>query len=289
MFSQGIALTLFFGYPRQTQPLILQDLRSVDPEAISRGIYVAGQMHESDVPDLFDDLKRISFSDGPCADEALQSLVWYSLNSRLHGLGTYVAPSSRALDLVGVLVPRFQKQPERYVQALRELLHFAAAPKALLADLESRDANLRRNALIALADNKEPIPTRYILELAADRDPKMRAWSVGLGFEKRRSDFTLLKPTLAKLMYDPEFDVRLAATKNFGAQGDSICASPLLGLLKEVYRTGNFEFFTLAMSADAVAHQKFGFVSVTERVPLQNGRNEAALKRYANWVRLREQ
>jgi hypothetical protein len=158
----------------------------------------------------------------------------------------------------------------------------------LLADLDSSDANLRRNALFALTDNKEPIPNRYILQLAADRDPKMRALSIGLGFEKRRSDFSLLKPTFAKLMYDPEFDVRLAATKNFAAQGDPICASPLLGLLKEVYRTGNGEFFTLAMSADAVAHQKFGFDSGTERVPLQNERNEAALKRYANWARLRE-
>jgi hypothetical protein len=218
MFSQGIALGLFIGYPQQTQPLILQDLRSADPEAISRGIYVAGHMQESAFPDLFDDLQRVS----------------------------------------------------------------------LLSDLDSSDANLRRNALFALGDNKEPIPTRYILQLAADRDPKMRAWSIGLGFEKRRSDFSLLKPTLAKLMYDPEFDVRLAATKNFAAQGDPICVSPLLGLLKEVYRTGNGEFFTLAMSADAVAHQKFGFDSGTERVPMQNERNEAALKRYANWVRLRE-
>jgi hypothetical protein len=288
MFSQGIALALFIGYPRLTQPLILQDLRSADPEAISRGIYVAGRMQESAFPDLFDDLKRISFSDGPCADEALQSLVSYSLNFGFPILGTSVVPSSRALDLVPLLVPRFQKQPERYGRSLRELLRFAPPPKALLADLDSSDANLRRNALFALADNKEPIPTRYILQLAADRDPKMRAWSIGLGFEKRRSDFSLLKPTLAKLMYDPEFDVRLAATKNFAAQGDPISASPLLGLLKEVYRTGNGEFFTLAMSADAVAHQKFGFDSGTERVPLQNERNEGALKRYANWVRLRE-
>jgi hypothetical protein len=146
------------------------------------------------------------------------------------------------LDLVPLLVPRFQKQPERYVGSLRELLRFAPPPKALLADLDSSDANHRRNALFALADDKEPIPTRYILQLATDRDPKMRAWSIGLGFEKRRSD----------------------------------------------YRTGNGEFFTLAMSADTVAHQKFGFDSGTERVPMQNERNEAALKRYANWVRLRE-
>lgn len=288
MFSQGIALTLFIGYPQQTQPLILQDLRSLDPEAISRGIYVAGHMRESAFPDLFDDLRRISFSDGPCADEALQNLVGYSLNFQSPILGTSVVPSSRALDLVPLLVPRFQKQPERYARSLRELLRFAPAPKTLLADLDSSDANLRRNALFALADNKEPIATRYILQLAADRDPKIRAWSIGLGFEKRRSDFSLLKPTLAKLMYDPEFDVRLAATKNFAAQGDPICASPLLGLLKEAYRTGNGEFFTLAMSADAVAHQKFGFDSGTERVPLQNERNEAALKRYSNWVRLRK-
>lgn len=46
MFSQGIALALFIGYPQQTQPLILQDLRSTDPEAISRGIYVAGRMQD---------------------------------------------------------------------------------------------------------------------------------------------------------------------------------------------------------------------------------------------------
>ena len=196
---------------------------------------------------------------------------------------------AEGLDLVPQLVPRFQKQPERYARPLGELLRFAPAPKALLADLDSSDANLRRNALVALADNKEPIPTRYVLELAADHDPKMRVWSIGLGFEERRSDFSLLKPTLAKLMYDPEFEVRLAATKEFAAQRDPICASPLLGLLKEVYRTGNGEFFTLAGSADYVAHQKFGFDSGTERVPLRNERNEAALKRYANWVRLRDQ
>jgi hypothetical protein len=71
MFSQGIALGLFIGYPQQTQPLILQDLRSAEPEAISRGIYVTGQMQESAFSDLFEDLKRISFTDGPCADEAL--------------------------------------------------------------------------------------------------------------------------------------------------------------------------------------------------------------------------
>jgi hypothetical protein len=75
MFSQGIALALFIGYPQQTQPLILQDLRSADREAISRAIYVAGQMQESAFPDLFDDLKRISFSHGPCADEAPQNLA----------------------------------------------------------------------------------------------------------------------------------------------------------------------------------------------------------------------
>src|SRR6266852_7107830 len=287
MFSQSIALTVFIGYPQQTQPLILQDLRSTDPEAISRGIYVAGEMQESAFPDLFDDLKKISFSDGPCADEALKSLVSYSLNFRFPILGISVPPSSKALELVPLLVPRFQKQPERYARALRDLLRFAPAPKALLADLDSSDANLRRNALFALADNKEPIPTRYVLELAADRDPKMRAWSIGLGFEKRRSDFSQLKPTLAKLMYDPEFDVRLAATKSFAARADPICASSLLGLLREVYRTGNGEFFTLAVLADAVGHQKFGFDSGTERVPMQNERNEAALKRYANWVRLR--
>jgi len=288
MFSQGIALALFIGYPQQTQPLILQDLRSADPEAISRGIYVAGEMQESAFPELFDDLKRISFSDEPCADEALRSLLSYSVNFRFPVLGKSVEPSRRALDLVPLLVPRFQKQPQRYAWALRDLLRFAPAPKALLADLDSSDANLRRNALFALADNREPIPPRYVLALAADRDPKMREWSIGLGFEKRRSDFSQLKPTLAKLMYDPEFNVRLAATKTFAALGDPMCASSLLGLLKETYRTGNGEFFTLAMSADAVAHQKFGFDSGTERVPMQNERNEAALKRYADWVRLKE-
>jgi hypothetical protein len=288
MFSQDIALGLFIGYPQQTQPLILQDLRSTDPQAISRGIYVAGQMQESVLPDLFDDLKRISFSDGTCADEALQSLLSYSVDFRFPILGKRVPPSSRALDLVSLLVPRFQKQPERYARALRSLLRFAPPPNALLADLDSSDANLRRNALFALADNEEPIPTRYILAMATDRDPKMREWSIGLGFEKRRSDFGQLQPTLAGLMYDPEFKVRLAATKNFAALRDPICESPLLVLLKEAYRTGDGEFFTLAGLADYVAREKFGFDSGTERVPMQNERNEAALKRYENWVGFKE-
>jgi len=287
MYAQGIALALFVGYPKQTQPLILQDLRSADLEAISRGIYVAGRVQESAFPDLFDDLKRISFSDSPCADEALQSLQSYSLRFTYPVSGTGV-PSGRALGLVPLLVPRFQKQPERYARALRALLHFAPAPKELLADLDSKDATLRRNALFALADNKEPIAARYILAMAADRDPKMRAWSLQLGFEKRRSDFTLLKPTFAKLMQDPDFDVRLAATENFASRQDPICAAPLLGLLKETYRTGKAEFFTLTGSADYVANEKFGFDSGAERVPTQNPRNDAALGRYANWVRLME-
>jgi len=89
-------------------------------------------------------------------------------------------------------------------------------------------------------------------------------------------------------MYDPEFKVRLAATKNFAALRDPICESPLLVLLKEAYRTGDGEFFTLAGLADYVAREKFGFDSGTERVPMQNERNEAALKRYENWVGFKE-
>jgi len=72
--AQGISLMLFIGYQQQTEPLILHDLRSRDPAAISPGLFVVAYMRESAIPDLFDDLQNISFSDGPCSDEALRSL-----------------------------------------------------------------------------------------------------------------------------------------------------------------------------------------------------------------------
>ena len=139
--------------------------------------------------------------------------------------------------------------------------------------------------MFALADNKEPIPARYILAVAADRDPAMREWSVSLGLEKRRSDFSKLKPKLAKLLYDPEFKVRLAAAEEFASLKDPICASALLGLLKDTYRTGDGKFFSLASSAEYVAHRTFGFDSGTGQVPMKNQRNDAALKRDENWAR----
>ncbi len=82
MFSQGASPRVVRGYPQQTQPLILQDLREALDRKLFPAVYVAGHMQESAFSRLFDDLKRISFSDGPCADEALQSLVGYSLNFR---------------------------------------------------------------------------------------------------------------------------------------------------------------------------------------------------------------
>ena len=288
MSAQGIAIGLFIAYPQQSQPLILQDLRSTDLEAVSRGIYVARDVAESAFPDLFDDLKRISFSDGSCADEALVGLLNYSLSTPYRMPERNWTPSRRALDLVPVIIPRFQKEPDRYARALRELLRFAPAPNALVADLDSRDPNLRRNALVALGENNYLIPARYILAMARNGDTRTRESSIGLGFDKRRSDFSELQPILAKLMYDPDFEVRLKATKNFGSLREPVCASPLLSLLKETYRTGNGEFFTLAGLADYVAHRKFGFDSGTERVPMQNERNEAALKQYEKWVRSTE-
>ena len=124
--------------------------------------------------------------------------------------------------------------------------------------------------------------------MAGDGDARTRESSIGLGFAKRRSDFSELQPTLVKLMYDPDFEVRLKATKTFASLREPICASPLLVLLKDTYQTGDGEFFTLARLADFVASQKFGFDSGTDRTPMKNERNNAALKRYENWVRSTE-
>ena len=294
MFAQRISLMLFSAYPQQTEPLILQDLRSPDPGAISRGLTVSGGMQESVLPGLFEDLQRISFSDGQCSDEALMTLLNYSLRpapySRLSDPGKSFTPSSKALALIPLLVPRFQKEPERYVRALMELSRFAPAPKALLADLNSNDVNLRQYALSVLAESQDLLPTAYILKLTANRDPKMRGWSITLGFQKRRQDFSQLKPALAKLLDDPEWDVRRSAALEFAARRDPVCASTLLGLLEEVYRTGKgADFFEFAQEADYIAHQKFGFDPGIAPGPLHNDKNDAALKQYARWVRSKKE
>jgi hypothetical protein len=292
MFAQGIALGLFLRYPQQSQPMILQDIQSTNAEAVSRGLYVAAHMQESVLPDLFDDLQRISFSDGQCADEALRSLTTYSLRPadyfQLANTGKSFTPSSKALGLIPPLVPRFQKEPARYAETLSELLNYAPAPAALVADVDSKDANLRQYALSVLAESQDILPTADILKLAADRDPKVREWSIVLGFKKRRQDYSQLKPTLAKLLDDPDPQVRLTATKDFASRRDVICAPSLLRLLEALYRSDKSgDFYQLAPLADYVADQKFGFDSGTEPAPMQNERNAAALKRYASWVRSR--
>jgi len=292
MFAQRISLMLFSAYPQQTEPLILQDLRSPDPGAISRGLNVSGGMQESVLPGLFDDLQRISFSDGQCSDEALMTLIGYALRpaaySGLSDPRKSFAPSSKALGLIPLLVPRFQKEPQRYVGPLMELSRFAPAPKALLSDLNSKEINLRQYALSVLAQSQDILPTAYILKLAADRNSKMRGWSITLGFQKRRRDYSQLKPALAKLLDDPEWDVRRSAALQFAARQDPICAATLLQLLQEVYRTGQSgDFYQFASEADYIAHQKFGFDPGTGPVPLHNEKNDSALKSYASWVQSR--
>ena len=293
MSAQRISLMLFDAYPQQTEPLILRDLRGTDPAAIARGLNVSGGMRESELPGLFDDLQRISFSDGPCSDEALMTLIVYSAHppaySRPSAPGKSFTPSSKALGLIPLLVPRFQNDPQRYVGTLMELLPYAPAPKELLADLNSWwNTNLRLYALDALSASRDLLPTAYIIKLASDRNPKMRGWSITLGFQKRRQDFDRLKPALAKLLDAPELDVRRGAALQFAARQDPICAAALLQLLKDVYRTGQSgDFFQFASEADYMAHQKFGFDPGTEPGPLHNEKNDAALKRYASWVRSR--
>ena len=294
MFAQGISLMLFIGYPRQTEPLILQDLRNTDPGALARGLFVAGHMQESVLPGLFDDLQRISFSDGQCSDEALRTLVNYCVRPlaylMLSEKGKSFTPSSKALGLIPLLVPRFQKEPQRYVGALMELLPYAPAPKDLLADLNwwNGNTNLRLYALDALSASRDLLPAAYIIKLAGDRDSKMRGWSITLGFQKRRQDFDQLKPALAKLLDDPEWDVRRSAALQFAARQDPICAATLLQLLQDVYRTGQSgDFYQFASEADYIAHQKFGFDPGTGPVPLHNKQNDAALKSYASWVQSR--
>ncbi len=290
MIAQRISLMLFGAYPQQTEPLILQDLRSTDPGAIARGLYVSGGMRESELPGLFDDLQRISFSDGQCSDEALRTLINYSVHPApyFRPSSQSFTPSGKALGLIPLLVPRFQKEPQRYVGVLMELLPYAPAPKDLLADLNwwNWNANLRLYALDALSASRDLLPTAYIIKLAGDRDPKMRGWSITLGFQKRRQDFSQLKPALAKLLDDPEWDVRRSAALQFAARQDPICAATLLQLLKEVYRTGQSgDFYQFALEADYIGHQKFGFYPMTEPGPLHNERNDLALKRYGDWVR----
>ena len=292
MFAQRISLMLFSAYPQQTEPLTLRDLRSTDPGAIARGLNVSGGMRESELPGLFDDLQRISFSDGPCSDEALMTLIVYSAHPpayyRPSGPGKSFTPSSKALGLIPLLVARFQNEPQQYVRALTELLPYAPAPKDLLADLNSWNTNLRQYALSALSASRDLLPTAYIIKLAGDGNPKIRGWSITLGFQKRRQDFEQLKPALARLLDDPEWDVRRAAALEFAARQDPICAATLLQLLKEVYRTGQSgDFYQFASEADYVAHQKFGFVPGTEPAPLHNEKNDAALKSYASWVQSR--
>jgi hypothetical protein len=293
MFAQRISLMLFDAYPHQTEPLILQDLRSSDPGTISRGLRVSGGMQESVLPGLFDDLQRISFSDGQCSDEALRTLIDYCVRPSAYLLlsnkGKSFTPNSKALGLIPLLVPRFQKEPQRYVGALMELLPYAPAPKELLADLNSWwDTNLRLYALDALSASQDLLPAAYIIKLAGDRNPKMRGWSITLGFQKRRQDFDQLKPALAKLLDDPEWDVRRSAALQFAARQDPICAATLLQLLKDVYRSGQSgDFYQFASEADYIAHQKFGFDPGTGPVPLHNEKNDTALKSYASWVQSR--
>ena len=291
MFAQRISLMLFEAYPQQTEPLILQDLRSTDSGAIARGLNVSGGMRESELPGLFDDLQRVSFSDGQCSDEALRTLIAYSVHPpayyRPSGPQKSFTPSRKALGLIPLLVARFQNEPQRYVGALMELLPYAPAPKELLADLNSWwNTSLRPYALDALSVSRDLLPTAYIIKLAGNRDPKMRGWSITLGFQQRRQDFEQLKPALAKLLDDPEWEVRRSAALQFAARQDPICAPTLLQLLKEVYRTGQSgDFYQFASEADYIAHQKFGFDPGTGPGPLHSENNDLALKRYGDWVR----
>jgi len=294
MFAQRISLMLFDAYPQQTEPLILHDLRSTDPGSIARGLKVSSGMRESVLPGLFDDLQRISFSDGQCSDEALMTLIVYSAHPPAYyqpsGPGKSFTPSSKALGLIPLLVARFQNEPQRYVGALVEVLPYAPAPKDLLADLNSWNTNLRLYALSALSASRDLLPAAYIIKLAGDRDPKMRGWSITLGFQKRRQDFDKLKSALAKLLDDPEWYVRRSAALQFAARQDPICAATLLQLLKDAYGTGQSgDFYQFASEADYIAHQKFGFDPGTEPGPLHNEKNDAALMRYASWVQSKGQ
>jgi len=134
--------------------------------------------------------------------------------------------------------------------------------------------------------SRDLLPTAYIIKLAGNRDPKMRGWSITLGFQQRRQDFEQLKPALAKLLDDPEWEVRRSAALQFAARQDPICAPTLLQLLKEVYRTGQSgDFYQFASEADYIAHQKFGFDPGTGPGPLHSENNDLALKRYGDWVR----
>ena len=286
MYAQQISLALLAAYPREAQPLIQRDLRSNNLEELERGIFVARRMTQERFPDFYDQLKNIFLRGGACSDEALAHLFRYVDHRR----DPADRSQSRLLELRPVLIAKFQKDPENYAYYLAGLLSVGPAPAELIADLDSNDPTLRARATFALSNNTDPRLAPFVFRMLSDPDPRIRLFGFRMGrsgLQRKGDGYGEIKPALEAMMRDPDWAVQLDVLETFAFTGDPVCAPVLLEVIRK-WAAGDpwvpdKDFGQLAILAEAIAHQKFGFGD--RNLPARDDpANTRAIGKFSDWV-----
>jgi hypothetical protein len=247
-------------HPEAVKPLVRADFASKEPGDVKRALREVGELRD-----------RFYF------DQVLAVLEGNNAE-----LSEQASHTLRAINDARAIPPLVKRDARLDCYSLlRTLQSGHKARPDLVARLEAPDATVRWHAAYALAESGDPALVPHVIRLCADADPMVRENASNMGFSLKDDAYARVRPVLVKLLDDRDASVRKFAVLCFSYRQDKACAKALLDMVQDAKRTDQERIDILG----CIRNLTGSYFDYDHALPPTAAKNEAAIRRFAEWVR----
>lgn len=259
--SQKASLDILRKNQESLVPLVKADITSKKKSNRKRALKVISDLK---LIDQFDSVLHIFETDADLSDRAMHTL--------------------RDLRDPRAIAPIVKKNPGlRAFECLRNLQAGNAANPSIIAILQSKDPEARWRAAYILTESADPKLIPHFIRLAKDKEGRVRWTAALMGHFLAKKYPQAVRPTLVKLLSDPDSRVRSQTAMYFAERKDPVCAQTLLEMLKNtsIKALGRSH---IVKAIHTLTGSNFGYHIGSDAWKPTTENNKRAIKRFEEWI-----
>ena len=265
-WTRSICIKVLADHKRALAPLVRADFYSGNEEAVRRALWI---VYELRMTTFFDSVLAVFRNEG-----ALRTRAAYTLRNL------------RDPRAIAPMVTQHPDNPTKYFGILRSLQANRQADPVLVKLLRSPKARIRWQAASALAESADGSLIPEVRRLLRDSNPRVRRCAANMGFCMKGRHYEKVRPSLVRLLTDPDAQVRFSAVRSFGYRRDKVCARAVLDFIQGG-TLGSHEHHSIVQRMIWITGENFGYHTYIGNDGLwrpTTKNNKAAIARFAAWI-----
>jgi hypothetical protein len=246
----------------ELRPLVVADLASKDEKDVKRALRIVSEVGGKE---FFEPVLEVFEKNAACSDAAIYAL--------------------RDIRDPRAIAPMVKRHPDLVAvgSALRTLQARQPADPALVAFLDSKDAQVRALAANGLAESGDPALVGHVKKLVRDENHEVRSAAANMGLCLEKEAYESVRPAIVALVKDPHPGVKKFVVACLAHRRDATCGPALLEMARDT-KLSKQENFEVVRMIHTLTYSEFGYDTSATGWRPDTPKNQDALRRFAEWI-----